>query len=68
MSDGVKKMGFFRTAAIMIVGMIAMKMLKRAFKNIEAAQVKATVDEKKPQGEMKSLRLDPITGVYVPDA
>jgi hypothetical protein len=69
MSDGVQKMGFFRTVAMMIVGVIAIKTLKRAMKNIEAQQVKAKVNEQqKPQGEMKRLRLDPITGVYVPDA
>jgi hypothetical protein len=69
MSDGVQKMGFFRTVAMMIVGVIAIKTLKRAMKNMEAQQVKAKVNEQqKPQGEMKRLRLDPITGVYVPDA
>ncbi len=62
-------MAFFRNVALMIVGVIAMKAMKRAMKNIEAQQVKAKVNEQKQaQGEMKRLRLDPITGAYVPEA
>ena len=60
-------MGFFRTAALMIVGWIAIKTMKRALENIEAQQVKAKV--KQPEAkDMPRLRLDPITGVYVPEA
>jgi hypothetical protein len=63
------KMSFFRNIALMIVGVIAVKTLKRAMKNIEAQQVKAKVSEQKQaQGQMKRLRLDPITGAYVPEA
>jgi hypothetical protein len=62
-------MGFFKTAALMIVGYIAMKTIKRAMKNIEDQQVKARVNEQKSaQGEIKRLKLDPITGAYVPEA
>lgn len=62
-------MAFFRNVALMIVGVLAMKMMKRAMKNIEAQQVKAKVDEQShAQDEMKRLRLDPITGAYVPEA
>jgi hypothetical protein len=66
---GVQKMGFFRTIALMVVGLIAVKTLKRAMQNVEAQQAKAKMREpQQPQAEMKRLRLDPITGVYVPDA
>ncbi len=61
-------MGFFRTAALMIVGYIAMKTIKRAMKNIEYQQTKARVNEQKPQEKMQRLKLDPITGAYVPEA
>ena len=61
-------MGFFRTAALMIVGYIAMKTIKRAMKSIEAQHLKAKVNEQKPQEKMQRLKLDPITGAYVPEA
>jgi hypothetical protein len=61
-------MGFIRTTALMIMGYIAMKALKRAVKNMEDASVKAKVAEPKQQAGMKTLRLDPVTGVYVPEA
>jgi hypothetical protein len=61
-------MAFFRNVAVMIVGYIAIKTLQRAVKNLEAQQVKAKVKEPQSKGEVKRLRLDPITGHYVPEA
>ena len=61
-------MGFFRTTALMIVGYIAMRTVKRMVANLEAQQVKARVREPQKGTAMKSLKLDPITGVYVPEA
>jgi hypothetical protein len=61
-------MGFFRTAALMIVGWVAIKMMKRAIENIEAQQVKAKVKPEKSVKDLPRLKLDPITGVYVPEA
>ena len=61
-------MGFFRTAALMVVGWIAIKTMKRAIENLEAQQVKAKVKPEKQVKDMPRLRLDPITGVYVPEA
>jgi hypothetical protein len=61
-------MGFIRTTALMVMGYFAMKALKRVMKNIEDQQVKAKVAEPKQQAGMKTLRLDPVTGVYVPEA
>lgn len=62
-------MSFFRNVAVMILGFIAIKTLQRAMKNFEAQQVKAKVNEQKPdQGEVKRLKLDPITGHYVPES
>jgi hypothetical protein len=68
MTDGVPKMGFFRTAALMVISYIAMKTIKRAMQNIEAQQVKAKVNQPKPQEKMQRLKLDPITGAYIPEA
>ena len=59
-------MGFFRTAALMIVGFIAVKSMKRMVANLEAQQVKAKVKEPSMK-EMPRLKLDPVTGVYVPE-
>ena len=59
-------MGFFRTAALMIVGFIAIKSMKRMVANLEAQQVKAKVKEPSMK-EMPRLKLDPVTGVYVPE-
>jgi hypothetical protein len=61
-------MGFFRTAALMIVGWVAIKMMKRAIENLEAQQVKAKAKPEKHVKDMPRLKLDPITGVYVPEA
>ncbi len=59
-------MGFFRTVAMMVVGYIALKTLKRAMKNVEAQQAK--VQEPHGEAPMKRLKLDPVTGAYVPEA
>ncbi len=61
-------MGFLRTAALMVLGWVALKAMKRAMQNLEAQQVKAKVKPEKNVKDMPRLRLDPITGVYVPEA
>ena len=61
-------MGFFKTVAMMVVGYIALKTLKRAMKNVEAQQANAKVQDPKDMGPMKRLKLDPVTGAYVPEA
>ncbi len=62
-------MGFLRTAALMILGWIALKTMMRALQNLEAQKVKAKVrDPQQHAKDMPRLRLDPITGVYVPEA
>ncbi len=62
-------MGILRTAALMILGWIALKTMKRALENLEAQRVKAKVRQPQPQAkDMPRLRLDPVTGVYVPEA
>ncbi len=62
-------MGFLRTVALMILGWIALKTMKRALENFEAQKVKAKVRQPQPQSkDMPRLRLDPVTGVYVPEA
>ena len=61
-------MGFFRTVALMVISYIAVKTLKRALKTVEAQQAKAKVQDPKDMGPMKRLKLDPVTGAYVPEA
>ena len=53
---------------MMVVGYIALKTLKRAMKNVEAQQAKAKVQEPRGEVPMKRLKLDPVTGAYVPEA
>jgi hypothetical protein len=61
-------MGFIRTTALMVMGYFAMKAIKRVASNMEAQLQKAKAAEPEPNGQMKRLRLDPVTGVYVPEA
>lgn len=61
-------MSFFRTIALMVVGYVALKSLKRVAANLEAQQVKAKVKQPQQSDNMPRLKLDPITGVYVPEA
>ena len=61
-------MGLLRTAALIVMGFIVVKSMKRIIASLEAQQVKARVREPQKGTAMKSLKLDPITGVYVPEA
>jgi hypothetical protein len=63
-------MGFIRNMVVLALGVMAFKMIKRAMADLEAAQEKSRVKAKAPGTEpgMKKLKLDPITGVYTPEA
>lgn len=63
-------MGFIRNMVVLALGVLAFKMIKRAMSDLEAAQEKARVKAKAPADEagMKKLKLDPITGIYTPEA
>jgi hypothetical protein len=63
-------MGFIRNMVVLALGVLAFKMVKRAMTDLEAAQEKARVKAKAPNSDaaMKTLKLDPITGVYTPEA
>ncbi len=61
-------MGFFRTVAMMVLGYIALKAIKRTMQSVEAQQAKAKAQEPQANAPMKRLKLDPITGDYVPEA
>ncbi len=61
-------MGFIRTTALMVMGYFAMKAIKRVASNMEAQLQKAQANEPQQNAQMKRLRLDPVTGVYVPEA
>ncbi|MDE2445533.1 MAG: hypothetical protein KGO94_05085 [Alphaproteobacteria bacterium] len=60
-------MSFLRTVALMVTGYVLMKTAKRMMQNIEAQQVKVKAKEPSMK-DMPRLKLDPITGVYVPEA
>jgi hypothetical protein len=63
-------MGFIRNMVVLALGVLAFKMIKRAMADLEAAQEKAKVKAKAPEADvgMKKLKLDPVTGVYTPEA
>ena len=63
-------MGFIRNMVVLALGVLAFKMIKRAMTDLEAAQEKARVKATPPAADerMKTLKPDPITGVYTPEA
>ena len=61
-------MGFFRTVAMMVLGYIAIRTLKRAMNNLNSEAAKAKVREPNNPEGMKRLRQDPVTGDYIPEA
>lgn len=63
-------MGFIRNLVVLAMGVLAFKMVKRAMIDLEAAQEKARVKAKTPTADqsMKTLKPDPITGIYTPEA
>ena len=62
-------MGFIRNLIVLGLGLLAFKAIKRAMADLEAAQEKARVKAQAPEDRaMKTLKLDPVTGVYTPEA
>ena len=61
-------MGFIRTVILMGLGYLAMKTMKRAIQNLEAQKVKVKATAEQAQARMPKLKLDPVTGVYRPEA
>ena len=61
-------MGFIRTVILMGLGYLAMKTMKRAIQNLEAQKVKVNAKSDQTQVQMPKLKLDPVTGVYRPEA
>lgn len=61
-------MGFIRTVILMGLGYLAMKTMKRAIQNLEAQKVKVNAKSDQAQVQMPKLKLDPVTGVYRPEA
>ncbi len=63
-------MGLIRNMVILALGVMAFKVIRRAMADLEAAQERAKVKAKAPTTEpgVKKLKLDPITGVYTPEA
>lgn len=63
-------MGLIRNMVILALGVMAFRVIKRAMAELEAAQQQAKVKAKAPTQEpgMTKLKLDPITGVYTPEA
>ena len=61
-------MGFIRTFILMGLGYLAMKTMKRAIENLEAQKAKVKAKSDQAQVQMPKLKLDPVTGVYRPEA
>jgi prefoldin subunit 5 len=63
-----RPMGFIRTVIVMGLGYLVMKTMKRAIENLEAQKVKVKSAAEQAQVQMPKLKLDPVTGVYRPEA
>ena len=61
-------MGFIRTVILMGLGYLAVKTMKRAIENLEAQKLKVNAKSDQAQTQMPKLKLDPLTGVYRPEA
>ncbi len=61
-------MGLLRNMMMLAVGYLAVKMLKRAIENVEAQKIKVKAKADHFATQMPKLKLDPITGVYKPEA
>ena len=61
-------MGFIRTVILMGLGYLVMKTMKRAIESLEAQKVKVKATAEQAQARMPKLKLDPVTGVYRPEA
>ena len=61
-------MGFIRTVILMGLGYLVMKTMKRAIDSLEAQKVKVKATADQAQTRMPKLKLDPVTGVYRPEA
>ena len=61
-------MGLLRNLLVLAVGYLAVKTLKRAIENMEAQKVKVKAKADNFAQQMPKLKLDPITGVYKPEA
>lgn len=61
-------MGFVRNALLMALGYLVVKTLKRAMENIEAQKVKIKAKADEAQTKMPTLKFDPVSGVYRPEA
>jgi len=63
-----RPMGFIRTVILMGLGYLVMKTMKRAIESLEAQKVKVKATAEQAQARMPKLKLDPVTGVYRPEA
>ena len=61
-------MGLLRNLLMLAVGYLAVKTLKRAIESVEAQKVKVKAKADNFAAQMPKLKLDPITGVYTPEA
>ena len=61
-------MGLLRNIMMLAVGYLAVKTLKRAIENVEAQKVKVKAKADQYAQQMPKLKLDPVTGVYKPEA
>ena len=61
-------MGIIRTVILMGLSYLAVKAMKRAVETMEAQRVKVRTKADDVAAKMPKLKLDPVTGVYRPEA
>jgi len=61
-------MGIVRTVILMGLSYLALKTMKRAIETMEAQRVKVKTKADDVASKMPKLKLDPVTGVYRPEA
>lgn len=61
-------MGFIRNIIAVGLGFLAIKAAQRMIANVQSQQEKVKARSDEATGRIPKLKLDPITGVYHPEA
>ncbi|MDE2384523.1 MAG: hypothetical protein KGO53_07885 [Alphaproteobacteria bacterium] len=61
-------MSFLRNVVMLGLGLLVVKTVQRAIENAEAQRVKVKAKADDVAAKMPKLKLDPVTGVYRPEA
>ena len=61
-------MGLIRNIVILGFGFLVVKMAQRMLANVHAQQEKVKAKVNETAGRIPKLKLDPVTGIYRPEA